>query len=419
MNMENTTKYDVIVLGAGIVGTSAAVHLQQCGLQVALLDKKEPGEGTSFGNAGLIERSSVIPYAFPRSISSLLGYALNRRSDVRYDYRYLPVMASWLYQFWKNSAPKPLAQAAHDMLPLVERSVIEHDILIQKSGAQSLIRDRGWMDIYTQPSLFLKAKKELSQLAPYHLDIAVLEGTSLKKQEPYLSDKVVGAIHFRDPKTVLDPAELTKRYAALFEQLGGQSISGEIVRLEQTSEDWKVVTKEATYHAKQVVVALGADSAALIAPFGYKVPLAIKRGYHVHFEVQDDVTLGHSVCESDAGFVLAPMNKGIRLTTGIEFAPDGSPVNETQIRQAEAIARTLFPLGDRIEETPWLGRRPCLPDMRPVIGAAPDHKGLWFDFGHAHHGLTLGPVSGKLLAQMMTHETPFTDPSPYRIERFL
>ncbi|HEU6442500.1 MAG TPA: FAD-binding oxidoreductase, partial [Microvirga sp.] len=86
--------------------------------------------------------------------------------------------------------------------------------------------------------------------------------------------------------------------------------------------------------------------------------------------------------------------------------------------QAEALARDLFPLGERVEPKPWLGRRPCLPDMRPVIGPASRHPGLWFCFGHAHHGLTLGPVSGRLLAELMTGEAPFCDPTPYRADRF-
>ncbi|MEX6674748.1 FAD-binding oxidoreductase [Pseudomonas sp. W2Oct36] len=116
--------------------------------------------------------------------------------------------------------------------------------------------------------------------------------------------------------------------------------------------------------------------------------------------------------------VLAPMARGIRLTTGVEFAAPDAPVNEIPLRRCEAIAPRLYPLGERLDDEPRLGRRPCLPDMRPVIGPAASHKGLWFNFGHAHHGLTLGPVTGRLLAEMMTGATPFTDPAPYSPKRF-
>ena len=89
-----------------------------------------------------------------------------------------------------------------------------------------------------------------------------------------------------------------------------------------------------------------------------------------------------------------------------------------QIDRCEPLARKLAPLGDRLDPTPWMGARPCLPDMLPVLGPAPAHKGLWFNFGHAHHGLTLGPVTGRLLAEMMTGESPSIDPRPYRADRF-
>jgi len=122
--------------------------------------------------------------------------------------------------------------------------------------------------------------------------------------------------------------------------------------------------------------------------------------------------------DEDFGYVLAPMRRGVRLTTGVEFAHPDAPANPTQIVRAERRAREIFDLGTPVETTPWLGLRPCLPDMRPVIGPAPGHPGLWFDFGHAHHGLTVGPASGRLLAEMMTGETPFADPSPFAATRF-
>ncbi|MCY1439724.1 Glycine oxidase [compost metagenome] len=167
-----------------------------------------------------------------------------------------------------------------------------------------------------------------------------------------------------------------------------------------------------------MVVALGPQSAELFKPLGYRIPLEIKRGYHMHYRARDGAELKHSICDAQGGYVLAPMAMGIRLTTGIEFAASTDAANQIQLQRCEALARKVFPLGERVDAEPWLGRRPCLPDMRPVIGPAARHKGLWFNFGHAHHGLTLGPVTGRLLAEMMTGETPFTDPAPYRADRF-
>ena len=112
------------------------------------------------------------------------------------------------------------------------------------------------------------------------------------------------------------------------------------------------------------------------------------------------------------------MARGIRLTTGAEFAGRDTPPDYGQLDTSEIIARKLFPLAGRLDAKPWMGCRPCLPDMLPIIGPAPNHKGLWFDFGHQHHGLTLSAISGRLLAEMMAGETPFADPAPFRLDRF-
>ena len=133
-------KSEVIVLGAGIVGVSIALHLQQRGRTVTLVDRRGAGEETSYGNAGLIERSSVIPYGVPRDLSVMLRYGLNRSADVHFDWRYLPRIAPWLWRFWRESAPKPLARAANDMWPLIERSVIEHETLMSQAGVLPLLR---------------------------------------------------------------------------------------------------------------------------------------------------------------------------------------------------------------------------------------------------------------------------------------
>jgi D-amino-acid dehydrogenase len=166
------------------------------------------------------------------------------------------------------------------------------------------------------------------------------------------------------------------------------------------------------------VVALGPWSDLVFGPLGYSIPLNVKRGYHVHLQPRGNAVLHHPVLDSDLGYLLAPMNRGIRITTGVEFARRDAPPTPFQVERALPRARALFPLGEAIDAKPWKGARPCLPDMLPVIGKAPRHAGLWFDFGHQHHGLTLGPATGRLLAEMMTGETPFADPKPFAVERF-
>ncbi|HLY54785.1 MAG TPA: FAD-binding oxidoreductase [Stellaceae bacterium] len=409
---------DAIVLGAGIVGVSVALHLQARGRSVCLVDRRGPGEETSYGNAGLIERSSVVPYAFPRDLHVLLGYAANRRADVRYDPFYLPIVAPWLARYWWHSAPERLAESARALLPLIEASVTEHEPLAAAAGAASLIRPTGWMELYRTGRAFEQAAARARALAGHGLVSDVLGPPGVHEHEPALSDRIVGAVYWRDPKSVSDPGTLTRAYAKLFAARGGRIAVGEAASLAQHGAGWSVRTADGMEEAAAAVVALGPWSDTVFRPLGYRIPLGIKRGYHMHYAGPAQAPLGRSIVDIAGGYVLAPMARGIRLTTGIEFAAREAPANTIQLDRAERLAREIFPLGERIEPAPWLGRRPCLPDMRPVIGPAPRHPGLWFAFGHAHHGLTLGPATGRLLAEVMTGETPFADPSPFGAERF-
>lgn len=138
-----TGQADVIVLGAGIVGVSTALHLQERGRSVLLVDRGKPGAETSHGNAGLIERSSVVPYAFPRDLTSLVALASNRSIAVRYRPMTLLKMAPWLARYWWNSAPARLDRLGRAILPLIERSIAEHQRWARDAGTEAFLRDGG------------------------------------------------------------------------------------------------------------------------------------------------------------------------------------------------------------------------------------------------------------------------------------
>ncbi len=166
------------------------------------------------------------------------------------------------------------------------------------------------------------------------------------------------------------------------------------------------------------MVALGPWAPDLLGRLGIDLPLMFKRGYHRHFSPRGNAGLTRPVVDTANGYCLAPMEQGIRLTTGAEFADRDAKPTPEQFDRLLPAARELFPLGEQLEAQPWMGSRPCFADSRPVIGRAPGQPGLWLDYGHAHWGLTLGPVSGRLVAEMMTGATPFCDPKPYAAERF-
>ncbi|HWK47971.1 MAG TPA: FAD-dependent oxidoreductase [Stellaceae bacterium] len=411
-------KTDVVVLGAGIIGVSAALHLQARGRSVVLLDRRGAGEETSHGNAGLIERSSVIPYAFPRKLSKILRYSLNTSLDARYHVRHLPAALPWLFQYWRHSSPRRLAEAAAAMLPLIERSLIEHEPLMREAGTEFRLRRSGWLAAHRSEATFRAAIADAQALAPYALSHDVLDGRKLRDLEPHLSERLVGAIHWHDPASVSDPGAVTKAYGDLFVRRGGRFINGDARSLAASGGAWTATTAEGILTAGEAVVALGPWSTDVFTQFGYRIPLGIKRGYHMHYSASANAVLRRPVLDADSGFLLTPMTRGIRLTTGVEFGAREAPPSPVQLDRAEPLARTIFPLDARVDAAPWLGRRPALPDMRPVIGPAPRHRGLWFAFGHAHHGFTLGPVTGRLLAEMITGQTPVVDPAPYSPARF-
>ncbi|WP_179401998.1 NAD(P)/FAD-dependent oxidoreductase [Burkholderia guangdongensis] len=411
--------FDVIVLGAGIVGVSSALHLQDRGRRVALVDRRGPGEETSHGNAGLIERSSVVPYAFPRGLGTLLRYARNRSVDLYYDYKALPAYAGWLARFWWESSPRRLDVAARDMLPLIAASVDEHDALLARTDAAPLVRDGGWIEAFRSPARFDAERRMQERVARDHgLKMAVLDAAALRAREPSIGDAYCGALHWQDPKSVASPGGLTKAYARLFEREGGAFANGDATTLERAGDGWRIATAHGRMAARDVVIALGPWSDQVLAPLGYRIPLRAKRGYHMHYRPTRGA-LSLPVCDTEQGFVVAPMEGArLRLTTGVEIARRGAPPTGIQLARAEPLARDAFGIGERLDPAPWLGMRPCTPDMRPVIGPAPRHPHLWFAFGHCHHGLTLGPATGRLLAEMMTGAPTFIDPHPYRAERF-
>ena len=412
--MKNT---DVIVLGAGIVGVSVALHLAARGRAVTLVDRRGPGEETSYGNAGLIERASVIPYAFPRDLRSLLRYALNKRPDVRYHPGFLPRVAPWLARYWWHSAPSRLARAARAMLPLIERSVVEHDALKDEAGIAGLFRRTGWIDGARSQAGLDQAAAEAASLSSYGLKHQVLDRQALTALEPALSERMVGGVHWLDPVNVSDPGAVTRGYAALLQRRGGVFVNGDARSLRQDGGGWRVDTADGPLRAREAVVALGPWSTDVLRPLGYRVPMAVKRGYHQHFALERGAALTRPVADIDNGFVMTPMTLGLRLTTGAEFASRDAPPTPVQIGRVRALAGQLVPLGAAVEAQPWMGCRPCMPDMRPVIGPAPNHAGLWLSFGHAHHGFTLGPVTGRLLASLITGEAPDMDPAPYALRR--
>jgi D-amino-acid dehydrogenase len=408
-------KADVLVLGAGMVGVSAALHLQKLGRDVILIDRNErAGEETSYGNAGIIECASVFPLMFPRDIKQIFQYALNRSPNSQYRFSELPDFLPWLVRYFLASSPAGALHSAMSEWPLIQRSLVEHEALIAEAGVPELLRRTGWIKLYRSQASLAKAAGDAERVKQYGVPSEILDRAAIAAREPGLTGDFAGAVYWPTPGFIADPGALAKAYAALFVRRGGRFVVADARTLTQELGGWRVDGAS----AREAVVALGPWSDLVFRPLGYSIPLGVKRGYHLHLKPRGNAVLNHPVLDSDLGYLLAPMNGGIRLTTGVEFAHRDAPPRPLQVEKALPRAHALFPLGEAVDAKPWMGARPCLPDMLPVIGPASRHPGLWFDFGHQHHGLTLGPVTGRLLAEMMTGTAPFADPRPFAADRF-
>jgi D-amino-acid dehydrogenase len=409
---------DAIVLGAGIVGTSIALHLAKRGLSVALIDRGAPGKETSYGNAGVIEGNTLFPHPFPRDFSALMRVALKQAPEANYHLSFLPQVAPWLLAYRANSAPERRMEFARLMRPLFSRAISEHETLMEEAGATRYLRKDGWLKLYRSEKAFAATAREREFAASLGLPSRALDLDDARALEPALAPVFRHAVHWPGAASVSNPLAVTQAYAARLTALGGFILTGDARSLRRTGTGWSVVAEEGPVETKDVVAALGPWSPDVLAPLGIRLPLAVKRGYHFHFRPQGNAGLGRPVVDAEIGYCIAPMEQGIRLTTGAEFASRDAPPTPVQFDRLMPTARELFPLGDQIEATPWMGSRPCFADSRPVIGRAPGQPGLWLAYGHAHWGLTLGPVTGRLLADMMTGATPFCDPAPYGAERF-
>lgn len=407
-----------IVLGAGIVGVATALHLRQRGWTVALLDRREPGRETSYGNAGLIQSEALRPYRMSRDWRDLTNIALGRTNDVHFKLKALPYHLGPLLRYWWHSFPARYARVSSAYAKIIACAAREHEHLVSDARAGNLVRRGGFRILHREQAALDACVAAAEALRDaYDAKFTVMTSSDLKQAEPALAEAGVGGLHWLDPLSVSDPGALVSAYAALFTRLGGCILRGDAQTLSENGRGgWSAFSEEGRIEAEAAVIALGPWSPDLLKQFGYRFPMVHERGYHQHYSVRTALDL--PLYDAANGYVLAPMTKGLRLTTGAELAARGGKLDSKQLTRAEQAARKLIEFGQPVEPEPWFGTRPCMPDMLPVIGRAPRHRGLWLHFGHGHQGFTLGPATGRLIAELMNDETPIVDPTPYRPERY-
>lgn len=389
---------EILVLGAGMIGVSTALAFQERGHAVTLLDRRAAGQEASYGNAGFISADSTEPYPLPRNLKTLAAFGLGLRNDVTYDLRAVLRMAPALWQYLRHSRPDRVAEQARTYAEMARRSTAAHQRLIDAAGLGNLVRRSGYYEIRRDPRTAEAEARDAQALGrDYNVSPEILSGAELCRREPAIISEVGGAIWWPQTWLCADPGALVEGYAELFRNRGGTWAQGDATTLEQVSGGWRVQSDGGPISAEHVVVAMGAWSPKLLARFGYKIPMVYKRGYHAHFDAPRG--LGASIMDGDNAVVLTSMNKGLRLATGAALVDMSAPADTRQITRGAKGVSDIIELGPRIAEPQWYGTRPFMPDMLPVVGAAPKHKGLWCHFGHGHLGFTKGPASADLLVQ--------------------
>ena len=386
---------DCLVLGAGMIGVTTAVALQERGHDVVLIDRRAPGQETSFGNAGIIQSEAVEPYAMPLQPRALARMALGRSAEVRWSLRGLAGQAGGLARYAWQSRPSAYRRLGAIYAPLVRGATSAHASLIDAAGAGDLVRRDGWIELYRDADALDQAQTNAQRLnATYGIGVRALDTSDLARLEPALRQRLAGGVLWPESWTCTDPGELVAAYARLFEGRGGMILQADAMDLARAGKSWKAAGQT----AEIAVIALGPWSPALTARFGLHVPMVLKRGYHRHYQIRTPPQ--RPMLDAANAVVLSPMRTGLRIATAADLRP-APDLNPPQLARGARAARALFDLGDPVEAAPWSGQRPCMPDMLPVAGPVPGQAGLWAHFGHGHQGFTLGPVTAPLLADQI------------------
>jgi D-amino-acid dehydrogenase len=408
---------DVVVLGAGIVGVSTAYAARQRGMSVVLVDRREPGSETSYGNAGIISSGSILPLNTPSLWNELPKYLTNRHPALRWDVVWSIRNAGWLIRFLANATPGNTKPRAIALRGLIAASLKLHREWIVKADAGQRIRETGWLKAWRSDAI-ATAKAQQAVLADYGIRSELLDRQAISALEPnILPVYKVGLLH-TETASVDSPGSVVKAYARMLAGSGGETRRAEIKSIVPDGDRWRAVFSDGAVRARHVVVALGPWSADLLRPLGYRVPLAVERGYHQEFKPHPARALRRPIHDSEAGFLMTPMENGIRVTSGVELTSRDAPSSFAQLDAVVPLARGVVEFGEAVGE-PWRGARPTLPDSLPMIGPAPRHPGLWLAFGNQHIGFTTGPATGAAIAAMISGAQPPFDAKPFAPSRYL
>ena len=401
----------VAVIGAGIIGLCSAYYLQKAGNQVFLIDKLEPGTGTSRGHASMIANYGVPGINQPQVWGQLPRYLFSKTSPIAIQWSKIGKLTPWLIQFLKNCNTASMKQTALHTSILLKSALLNYQELLDEVGAQNLLTHRGvlyvWIDPHQQPNssqINIRSESGVEQIK--------LSGEEIRELEPNLSSQIKGGWHFPKAHHTLDPDLILEKLYQSFLSRGGQFQKEEVSSVHPREDSTQINNNE----YNQLVICTGAFSKSLVKQIeGQSIPLETERGYHIEF-IEKQQLLSRPTSLVELGMYLTPLNNRLRAVGTVELGGLHSEITQARIDYIARDAKRLLPSLQDFQN-PWLGYRPTLPDCLPVLGKSPNFKNIFYAFGHNHLGWTLGPTTGKLITDLICYGRKIN--SVYSIGRYL
>ena len=408
----------VLVVGAGVIGLACALRLAREGRRVVLVDRDEPGRGTSFGNAGHVATEQVFPLASPEVVRGVVGYLLDPQSPLRIRPAYAFNILPWLVRFAWAARRASFERGVAAIVALQATARADLAELLSMAGAPQLVHGDGHLVLVERAASIPAAKAEVDLMARHGVEAEWIGPAEVAKRVPELAVPVEGAWRFIGTGHVDDPFAVSRAMERAFREAGGEVARAEIAAIEDSGEG--VAARAANgrrFDASQIVLACGAWSKPLAASIGYRVPLDTERGYHVTLPSAFP-TFRIPVASFERKAIMTPMTAGLRMTSTVEFGGLTLPADPRRWELIESHLRALVPSMPTAGMTRWMGFRPSLPDHLPVLGRVPDGREIYLAFGHQHLGLTLAGVTARIVASQVQGRDPGVDLAPYSPARF-
>lgn len=411
-------RHSITVIGAGIVGVSCALHLLRDGHRVTIVDRLPPGEACSYGNAGCLASYAVLPVSFPGILRTVPGMLLDPDGPLAIRWHYWPALFPWLVKFVRAGRMDAFQASMRALVPLVSDSLEQHRDLAKEAGVESLIRAAPIVYAYPSEKSLARSMQGWGWRRAHGVESRIVRGEALRELEPALSPSFPCAVVIDGCGYTTNPSRLVKGLAEHARRRGATLLERRVLDISPgQGGEVRLRTDAGDMLSEKVVIATGAWSGVLAQRCGEPVPLEAEGGYHV--ELHAPGILPRTIVGSPKGkFLATPMDGGLRLAGTAEFAGLDAPPNYRRAEALRAQALKLFPGVNIDDYSRWMGQRPSLPDSLPVIGRSRRHPGVFYAFGHQHVGLTCGPRTGRLIADLVADRRPNVDVGAYRIDRF-